>query len=80
MIRTQIYLTEAERSGIELVAQAQGRKQSEIIRTAVDDLLARQGTGNRKKILDEIAGMWAAKNNLPDIRKLRAGWSRRAHR
>jgi hypothetical protein len=80
MVRTQIYLTEAEKTGLESVALAQGRPQSEIIRAAVDDLLARQGTIDKSEILDEIAGVWAARKDIPNLRALRTGWRRRAMR
>jgi hypothetical protein len=80
MIRTQIYLTREEKAGLESVALARGKRQSEIIRTAVDDLLARQSTINKPEILDEIAGIWATRKDIPDIRKMRAGWRRRPMR
>jgi len=80
MIRTQIYLTKAEKAGLESVALAKGKPQSEIIRTAIDDLLASQGTINKLEILDEIAGVWSAKKDIPDIRKMRAGWRQRPFR
>ena len=77
MIRTQIYLTEEEKTGLEAVALALGKKQSEIIRNAVDDLLARQGAVNKMKILDELAGIWGTRTDIPDIRSLRTGWQQR---
>lgn len=36
MVRIQMYLTEEERDGLEAVAKSANRKQSEIIREAVD--------------------------------------------
>jgi hypothetical protein len=39
MLRTQIYLTEKERSGLSRMKAATGKKQSELIREAVDRLL-----------------------------------------
>jgi hypothetical protein len=80
MIRTQVYLTQEEKAGLESVALAMGKRQSEIIRTAVDDLLARQGTLNKPEILNEIAGIWAARKDIPDIHKMRAAWRRRPMR
>ena len=77
MVRTQIYLTKEEKAGLEAVALAQGKKQSDIIRKAVDDLLARQGTINKPEILEEISGIWETRKDLPDIRKMRTGWRRR---
>ena len=39
MVRTQIYLTEEEKAGLDAVAKATDRKQSEIAREAVDRFL-----------------------------------------
>jgi hypothetical protein len=77
MVRTQVYLTKEEKTGLESAALAQGKKQSDLIRKAVDDLLARQGTIIKSEILDEIAGIWATRKDIPDIRKMRTGWRRR---
>ena len=41
MVRTQIYLTEEEKKGLKSAALAQGVSQSDLIRQAIDDLLAR---------------------------------------
>ncbi|MFH0920602.1 MAG: hypothetical protein V1913_09590 [Fibrobacterota bacterium] len=51
--------------------------QSDIIQNAVDDLLARQGAINKSKMLDEIAGIWSVRKDIPDVRALRTGWRRR---
>jgi predicted transcriptional regulator len=80
MVRTQIYLSEEEKRGLESIAAVKGISQSDLIRQAIDDLLARQGIIDKSGILDEIAGVWAGKKNIPDIRKLRSGWRRRTSR
>ncbi|MDD5674149.1 MAG: ribbon-helix-helix protein, CopG family [Chitinivibrionales bacterium] len=77
MVRTQIYLTEEEKAGLESAALAQGKRQSVIIRKAIDDLLAHQATANKTEILNEIAGIWADRKDVPNIRAMRAGWRRR---
>ncbi len=80
MVRTQIYLTEDEKNGLESVALAKGLSQSELIRHAIDDLLSKSGTPDKSAILDEIAGIWSNRKDLPDVRDLRAGWRRRPSR
>jgi hypothetical protein len=80
MVRTQIYLTEEEKRGLESVAATRGMSQSDVIRTAIDELLARTGPVDRCAVLDGIAGTWAHRTDLPDIRSLRTGWRRRASR
>ena len=50
MVRTQIYLTEEERAGLDAVAKSTDKKQSEIIREAVDRFLD-LAKGNRRKAI-----------------------------
>lgn len=80
MVRTQVYLTEEEKNGLESVALAQGISQSDLIRQAIDAWLAQTAGVDRSPLLDEIAGLWAGRNDLPDLRELRSGWRRRPAR
>ena len=80
MVRTQIYLTEEEKKGLESVAVSQGVSQSDLIRQAVDELLARTGEFDRSSILEDISGIWAKRRDIPDIRSMRTGWRRRPGR
>jgi len=76
MVRTQIYLTEKEKDGLDALATATDKQQSEIIREAVDRFLD-LATGNRRKaILDEAAGMWRNRKDLPDFAVARRSWDR----
>jgi putative heme iron utilization protein len=76
MVRTQIYLTEEERDGLEAVAKSTNKKQSEIIREAVDRFLDLTKGNRRKAILDEAAGMWRNRRDLPDFAATRRSWDR----
>jgi putative heme iron utilization protein len=76
MVRTQIYLTEEERDGLEAVAKSTNKKQSEIIREAVDRFLDLTKGNRRKAILDEAAGMWRNRRDLPDFAATRRSWNR----
>ena len=71
MVRTQIYLTDEEKKGLESTAQRDGISQSNLIRQAIDDLLARSGTMDKSVVLDEIAGIWSERVDVPDLRELR---------
>lgn len=76
MVRTQIYLTEEERDGLAALAQASGKKQSELIREAVDKLIDQSSRSRREMILKEAAGIWKDRKDLPDFGEIRKGWDR----
>jgi metal-responsive CopG/Arc/MetJ family transcriptional regulator len=76
MVRTQIYLTERQRDELAEIAKAEGKKQSELIREAVDRLIDQAGSSRRKAILKETAGIWKDRTDLPDFEAARAEWDR----
>lgn len=77
MVRTQIYLTEKERDELASLAAATGKKQSELIREAVDCLIEASSSSRRAMVLKEAAGMWGKRTDLPDFRALRGEWDRK---
>lgn len=76
MVRTQVYLTEHQRSELAAIATSLGKRKSEIIREAIDQLLERTSHLRREAILREAAGIWKDRDDLPDLRAMRAGWKR----
>ena len=76
MVRTQIYLTERQRNELAAIAKTTGKKQSELIRKAVDRLIEEGGRSRRKAVLHEAAGIWKDRTDLPDFRDVRAEWDR----
>ena len=76
MVRTQIYMTKSQRDGLKAVAKAVGKKQSELIREAIDRLIEEVSGGRRETILREAAGIWKDRKDLPDFRAVRAEWDR----
>jgi len=51
MIRTQIYLTDRQRNELAAIAKTVGKKQSELIREAIDRLIAQEGRTHREALL-----------------------------
>lgn len=76
MVRTQIYLTERQRAQLAAIAKAAGKKQSELIREAVDRLIDQDSRSRREAILRQVAGIWEDRTDLPDFRAIRAEWDR----
>lgn len=74
MNRTQIYLTAAEAQGVARVAAETGRKQSEVIREAIDQYLARLGPQDRLSRLREGRGLW--KDREIDLDAIRRDFER----
>ena len=76
MVRTQIYLTEHQRNELAAIARTAGRKQSELIREAVDRLINLVGRSAREVVLRQAAGIWKDRTDLPDFKATRADWDR----
>ena len=76
MIRTQIYLTDKQRAELAIIAKNLGKKQSEIIRDAVDRLIDQAGQIQKKTALQKAAGIWKNRKDLPDFRAMRSEWDR----
>ena len=76
MVRTQIYLTERQRAELAAISKILGKKQSELIREAVDRLIDQTGHTRRKAVLREAAGIWKGRTDLPDFKGLRTEWDR----
>ena len=77
MVRTQIYLTEHQRNELAAIATNLGKRQSELIRDAIDLLIERVSRHRRNAVLREAAGIWKDRTDLPDLEELRAEWGRR---
>ena len=76
MIRTQIYLTERQRDELAMIAKSYGKKQSELIREAIDRLIEQAGNDRREQVLCKAAGIWKNRKDLPDFKSIRAEWDR----
>jgi Arc/MetJ-type ribon-helix-helix transcriptional regulator len=76
MVRTQIYLTESETAALKALVSKTGKSQSELIREALDELIARLSHASRGDVLKRSAGIWKDRADLPDFRKQRLGLDR----
>jgi hypothetical protein len=76
MVRTQVYLTEQERRGLEQAALDTGKKQAELIREAVDRFLEQASSEWRVGVLKEAAGIWKDRDDLSAFDAERRSWDR----
>jgi len=76
MIRTQVYLTPEQVEALRSISRRSGRKQSELIRDALDTFVDSHRDEGRDEILSRSAGMWKDRADLPDFAALRAEWDR----
>ncbi len=76
MVRTQIYLTEEERGSLSALARATGKKQAELIREAVDQFVELASGSRREAVLNQAAGIWRERKDLPDFAKIRQSLDR----
>lgn len=71
MVRTQIYLTEREKAALEAMSRRTGKTQSELIRDAIDAMIATPALDDRRALLTAGKGMWADRADLPDFTSIR---------
>jgi len=73
MVRTQIYLTDEQKQRLQQLAAATGKRQSDLIREAVDSYLGQCRPRDWFEAIEPMFGMWADRPEMDDyVRKLRA--------
>jgi len=65
MVRTQVYLTEEEKSSLESAAVSHGISQSDLIRQAIDELLAKTGQIDKVQYLMKLQEFGLRETILP---------------
>ncbi len=77
MIRTQIYLEESASKIIRSIALDTGKKQSEIIREAVDKYIEKYRSHDPKARLKRAKGIWKNREEISTLKSLRDEWERK---
>jgi len=76
MVRTQVYLTEYEKKALSMLSSTSGKKQSELIREAIDSFIAKFSVEKREDIFDKLSGMWSDRDESFTAESLRTDWDR----
>ena len=78
MQRTEIELTEWERTSISTIARQRGKTEGEAIHEAIERFLGEPGQGDRRSLLRQARGIWQDRDDLPDFGQLRREFDREA--
>ena len=76
MIRSQIYLTEDEKTALKLICKETGRTQSDLIREAIDSLINKINKKNNNIKRQEAFGLWKDRDDYPNAEELRNEFDR----
>lgn len=83
MVRTQIYLNEAQKSALDRLSAERGATVSNLIRQAVDQFIVKTSP-DFEEALDRSFGMWRHRHELGEtskyVRKIRREWEARDRR
>ena len=66
MVRTQLYLTDGQNEQLKRLARASGRSPSELVREAIDRMLATPAGDGWKERLRGACGMWQGRGDLDE--------------
>jgi metal-responsive CopG/Arc/MetJ family transcriptional regulator len=76
MIEPEINLTEQELDALDEISQRTGKSQAELIREAIDHLIAEFQKEDRRSLMQKARGIWKDRQDLPALEELRREWNR----
>lgn len=71
MIGAELNLTEQERSALQEISRMTGKTEDELIRAAVEQLIAEFQNENRLALMRKAKGIWKDRDDLPALGDLR---------
>ena len=77
MIRIHVYIEESTRKALRTLALQTGKKQSELIREAIDTLIATAQNNYPNIRLQKAKGLWINRHDLKDFEDMKRDWERR---
>ena len=76
MATISVHLTEQENASLKTIARQIGKTEDELIHEAVDQLLTRFQSKDRRALLRQACGIWKNRTDLPSFESLRSEWDR----
>ena len=76
MIRTHVLLSKATERKLRTLSLRTGKDRRDLIRQAVEHLVASTHNGDRLRYLHKGKGLWRKRTDLPDFSRLRSEWER----
>jgi predicted transcriptional regulator len=77
MASASINLSDEEQAALNELAQQTGKSTEELLHSAVQQMLLRRDTKNRRELLAQAKGMWRDRTDLPDYEELRREFDRK---
>ena len=77
MATLQINLTDQEKDSRLAIARQTGKSQDELLRDAINHLIAQFQQEDRRALLLRARGIWKDRTDLPYAEELRQEWDRR---
>ena len=75
-METELNLTEQERTALQEISRRTGKSEAQLIREAVDQLIARFQSNARPALMQRARGIWKDRQDLPSLEELRSEWER----
>ena len=76
MVEAELNLTEQERNALHEMSRRTGKSEGQLIREAVDQLIARFQNDDRLVPMQKAKGIWKDRQDLPALDELRSEWDR----
>ena len=66
MVRTQIYIGDAEKAELEALARKRGVTMAGLIRKGIEAVLEESRISAQSKMVDDLYGLWSDRDDIPD--------------
>lgn len=76
MPETKISLDEPMQNALAEISRETGKSQSQLINEAVERLIKDYQRQNRYLLIQQAKGIWADREDIPDVQQLRQEWQR----